>query len=164
MAKQCEICGKVPVVGRIVSHAHNVRARRFEPNLQRVRDIDLWKPALVRAGESVAEARAKLADADLQIPLLVDDDAKPLGWLSERALHGERVERQLRSPADPIVELDDILRDALSDMLEAETQYAPVVDARGKVAGLLSIEVISHVLHTAPSDMPSAAELVAEDE
>ena len=37
MAKSCEICGKTPVVGRIVSHAHNVRARRFEPNLQRVR-------------------------------------------------------------------------------------------------------------------------------
>jgi large subunit ribosomal protein L28 len=37
MAKQCEICGKAPVVGRKVSHAHNVSARRFEPNLQRVR-------------------------------------------------------------------------------------------------------------------------------
>lgn len=39
MAKQCEICGKAPVFGRIVSHAHNVSARRFEPNLQRVRAI-----------------------------------------------------------------------------------------------------------------------------
>ena len=39
MAKQCEVCGKTPVVGRIVSHAHNVRPRRFEPNLQRVRAI-----------------------------------------------------------------------------------------------------------------------------
>ena len=37
MAKQCEICGKSPVVGRQVSHAHNVSARRFEPNLQTVR-------------------------------------------------------------------------------------------------------------------------------
>jgi large subunit ribosomal protein L28 len=37
MAKECEICGKKPVVGRTVSHAHNVHARRFEPNLQRVR-------------------------------------------------------------------------------------------------------------------------------
>lgn len=37
MAKHCEICGKTPVVGRIHSHAHNVRPRRFEPNLQRVR-------------------------------------------------------------------------------------------------------------------------------
>jgi large subunit ribosomal protein L28 len=39
MAKSCEICGKKPVVGRVVSHAHNVRARRFEPNLQRVRAL-----------------------------------------------------------------------------------------------------------------------------
>ena len=37
MAKHCEICGKKPVVGRTLSHAHNVSARRFEPNLQTVR-------------------------------------------------------------------------------------------------------------------------------
>jgi large subunit ribosomal protein L28 len=37
MAKECEICGKKPVFGRTISHAHNVRARRFEPNLQRIR-------------------------------------------------------------------------------------------------------------------------------
>jgi large subunit ribosomal protein L28 len=37
MAKRCEICDKGPVVGRKVSHAHNVSSRRFEPNLQRVR-------------------------------------------------------------------------------------------------------------------------------
>lgn len=39
MAKQCEICGKKPVVGRTVSHAHNVGPRRFEPNLQSVRAL-----------------------------------------------------------------------------------------------------------------------------
>ena len=39
MAKRCEICGKIPVVGRTLSHAHNVRARRFEPNLQKVRAV-----------------------------------------------------------------------------------------------------------------------------
>ncbi len=37
MANRCDICGKGPVVGRRVSHAHNVRPRRFEPNLQSVR-------------------------------------------------------------------------------------------------------------------------------
>ena len=39
MAMRCEICGKGPVVGRRVSHAHNVRPRRFEPNLQSVRAV-----------------------------------------------------------------------------------------------------------------------------
>ena len=39
MAKRCEICDKGPVVGRTISHAHNVRPRRFEPNLQTVRAV-----------------------------------------------------------------------------------------------------------------------------
>lgn len=39
MAMRCEICGKGPVIGRRVSHAHNVRPRRFEPNLQTVRAV-----------------------------------------------------------------------------------------------------------------------------
>ena len=39
MSKRCEICGKGPVVGRNVSHAHNVTPRRFEPNLQKVRAL-----------------------------------------------------------------------------------------------------------------------------
>lgn len=37
MAKVCEICGKRPMVGSNISHAHNVTKRRFNPNLQRVR-------------------------------------------------------------------------------------------------------------------------------
>ena len=39
MARSCEICGRKPVVGRTVSHAHNVRPRRFLPNLQPVRAV-----------------------------------------------------------------------------------------------------------------------------
>ena len=37
MAARCEICGKGPIYGSRVSHAHNVTSRRFEPNLHRVR-------------------------------------------------------------------------------------------------------------------------------
>jgi large subunit ribosomal protein L28 len=39
MAMRCDICGKGPAFGRRVSHAHNVRPRRFEPNLQNVHAI-----------------------------------------------------------------------------------------------------------------------------
>jgi large subunit ribosomal protein L28 len=39
MAKRCEICDKSTAYGRSISHAHNVTARRFEPNLQRVRAL-----------------------------------------------------------------------------------------------------------------------------
>lgn len=39
MSKICDICGKKPLVGSNVSHAHNVTKRRFNPNLQRVRAV-----------------------------------------------------------------------------------------------------------------------------
>ena len=39
MAKMCEVCGKAPVFGNRVSHAHNVSSRRWMPNLQRVRAV-----------------------------------------------------------------------------------------------------------------------------
>jgi len=37
MAKRCEVCGKGPMSGNNVSHAHNTTKRRFLPNLQQVR-------------------------------------------------------------------------------------------------------------------------------
>ena len=131
--------------------------------LQRVRDIDLWKAATVRSGEPVAEARKKLEEADLDIALLVDDQGRPKGWLSERGLQGERVREELRSPAEPVVELDDILRDALSDLLQSDTQYGPVVDADGAVAGVLSMEVLSHALSQKAEHIPTASELAAHE-
>jgi large subunit ribosomal protein L28 len=39
MSQICDICGKKPMVGNNVSHAHNVTKRRFYPNLQTVRAI-----------------------------------------------------------------------------------------------------------------------------
>ncbi|HEV2177266.1 MAG TPA: 50S ribosomal protein L28 [Terriglobia bacterium] len=39
MARTCDICGKGPVFGNRISHAHNVTKRRWEPNLRRVRAV-----------------------------------------------------------------------------------------------------------------------------
>jgi osmoprotectant transport system ATP-binding protein len=114
-------------------------------SLRRVRDVDLWRVAMVRAGEPVTEVRRRIEDADIDIPLLVDDFGRPRGWLSERALTGERVREELRSGPEPVVELDDILRDALSDLLAHGSQYGPVVDDEGKAVGVLSMELLAHV-------------------
>jgi osmoprotectant transport system ATP-binding protein len=130
--------------------------------LQRVRDIDLWRAAQVRVGEPVPEARRKIEDSDIEIGLLVDADGRPEGWLSEGALTAERVERKLRSPAEPIVELDDILRDALADLLTSDTRYGAVVDSAGRVAGVLSIEAIGNFLNEEPVEARPGAELVEE--
>ena len=50
------------------------------------------------------------------------------------------------SGPEPILDLDDVMRDALSDLLQTETQYAPVTDAEGRIAGVLSVEIISEFL------------------
>ncbi len=39
MAKVCDICGKKPIYGHNVSHAHNITNRRWDPNLQSVRAV-----------------------------------------------------------------------------------------------------------------------------
>jgi osmoprotectant transport system ATP-binding protein len=127
-------------------------------SLQRVRDVDLWKAPLVRVGEPVAEARAKAADSEVRYPLLVDENGRPIGWLSERALQGERVTEDLRSKAETLIDLDDVLRDALSDLLADEAQYGPVVNERGEVAGVLSIELLAHALQAPPDEVPSGAD------
>jgi len=123
--------------------------------LQRVRDIDLWTAVHVRAGEPAAAARSRLADADLDRPLLVDDEGRPLGWLRAEDLSGAVVPDRAPSP-NVTVESDDVLRDALADLLMDESHYAAVVDADGRAVGVLSIEVIGHALGTPvpdPSDV-----------
>lgn len=40
MSRVCDICGKGPVVGCRVSHAHNKTKRVWYPNLQKIRVID----------------------------------------------------------------------------------------------------------------------------
>jgi len=39
MALKCDLCGKGPQYGNVVSHANNTRRRRWNPNLKRVRAI-----------------------------------------------------------------------------------------------------------------------------
>jgi len=124
--------------------------------LMRVADVDLWQPATARAGEACAEVRARLAmpDVDVPFPLLLDAAGRPLGWLSERDLAAATVPEQPDSPLGPLLETDDVLRDALADMLQAGAQYAAVADPQGRLAGVLSFEVISDFLGSARAHAP----------
>ena len=36
MSRKCQVCGKGPIVGNKVSHAHNLSKRRWLPNLQKI--------------------------------------------------------------------------------------------------------------------------------
>jgi osmoprotectant transport system ATP-binding protein len=116
--------------------------------LMRVADINLWKAPLAYVGQATAEVRAKLAAPDVEVPhaLLVDSDRRPLGWLSERDLAADVVPHRPDSPLGPVLDLADVMRDALADLLQHESQYAPVIDREGGIAGVLSVEIISEFL------------------
>jgi osmoprotectant transport system ATP-binding protein len=49
-------------------------------------------------------------------------------------------------PSVPAISCDELLRDALSEMLAAQTPLAPVVDGDGRVLGLLTIELLAHTI------------------
>jgi osmoprotectant transport system ATP-binding protein len=114
--------------------------------LMRVADIDLWEAPLAHVGQATAEVRAKLTGAEVPYPLLVDSERRPLGWLSERDLAAETVPARPDSPLGPVLDRDDVMRDALADLLQGEAQYAAVTDRQGRIDGVLSVEIISEFL------------------
>jgi osmoprotectant transport system ATP-binding protein len=87
--------------------------------LLRVRDVDLW------------------TTDEVPYTLELDADGRPVAW---RGAQGSGP-----SPV-MVVERDDILRDALSDLLQSETQYGAVVDEMGRLTGILSVELIHDFL------------------
>jgi osmoprotectant transport system ATP-binding protein len=114
--------------------------------LMRVGDISLWEAPLAFVGQATAEVRAKLEGAEVPYPLLVDAERRPLGWLSERDLAAATVPARADSPLGPLLDRDDVMRDALADLLQGEAQYAAVTDRAGRIDGVLSVEIISEFL------------------
>jgi len=39
MSRVCEVCGKKPVTGNNVSHAHNKTRKVWNPNLQKIKTV-----------------------------------------------------------------------------------------------------------------------------
>ena len=101
-------------------------------SLMRVSDIDLWEAPLAYVGQATAEVRAKLEGAEVPHALLVDSDRRPLGWLSERDLAQQTVPAKPDTSPEPILDLDDVMRDALADLLQAES---PVRAGRRRASG-----------------------------
>lgn len=56
MAKVCDVCGKRPMTGNNVSHAHNLTSRRWMPNLQRVNAVINGTPKKINVCTSCLKA------------------------------------------------------------------------------------------------------------
>jgi osmoprotectant transport system ATP-binding protein len=113
-------------------------------SLARVRDLDPIPAITVRAGEDRAEVRRRLDRVDeLEYALLVDGENRPLGWIDQHDLQGSGpIDPEAATPGAPTVEPESTLRDALSTMLGSSVQLGVVVDGRGRVVGLVSVDAI----------------------
>ena len=118
--------------------------------LGRVRDLHLEEAARVRYGDPVAWVREQLAASSVPYPLVVDADGKPVAWLDEDDLRGERLAEGAGSEV-AIVDRDDVLRDAFSDVLQHRVQFAAVVDSAGAVTGILSADAVARELAPGPA-------------
>ena len=116
-------------------------------SLSRVRDVPLRDPVTAIPGEDARAVARRLEAAGAAYLLLVDTDGRPLGWVSRKELlPGGPVSRSGAVSPEPLLELDSTLRDALSGLLSSAVQEGVVLDERGRVAGVLSIEALSSVL------------------
>ncbi len=118
--------------------------------LGRVSDLRLEESARVRYGDPVSWVREQLRDATVPYPLVVDADGKPLAWLDEDDLRGDRIVDGSGTEV-AVVERDDVLRDAFSDVLAHRVQYAAVVDHSGAVVGVLSSDAVARELAPGPA-------------
>ncbi len=57
MSKVCDTCGKSPVSGNSISHAHNVNLRKFKPNLRTIKDNGVTKTICMKCLKTASKVR-----------------------------------------------------------------------------------------------------------
>ncbi len=109
-----------------------------------VSDVSLETVPTGRVGDPVAPALVKLASHPFEYLLILDQGNRPLGWA-----HGDRlpstgeITADLAHPSSPVLDLRTTLKDALSQLLEADVQAGPVADRNGALCGVLTVDRIA---------------------
>jgi CBS domain-containing protein len=109
-------------------------------------------PAIVSALASVEDAVNTMLDKDVGAVAIIDEQGIVAGMFTERdvlakfALSGRDAKstpvRELMSPMVEMATEETTAAEAFKVMLERHYRHLPVVDARGKVLGILSIRNI----------------------
>ena len=139
-------------------------------SLARVGDLPLYPAVIARVGEDGAAARKRAASNPFDYVLLVDSDERPVGWVHlDRIPKSGKLEASRAVPMSPLLSRRTTLKDALSLLLDADVQAGIVVDNRGAVTGLLTVDRIAEWMRESagdgrysPSPAVQAEEAVAE--
>lgn len=112
-------------------------------NLIRVSEIMDPDPPLVKIDQSAEQAREFMREHDIAFVFVVDSDNALQGYLTRRHLRDKSGEvREFVDPVDLTLPETTTLRDALSEMLLADYSNVSVVDANGRVQGVINTQMI----------------------
>jgi osmoprotectant transport system ATP-binding protein len=128
-------------------------------SLSRVGDLELQAVVTAQVGDDCGDARRRAARDPFPYLLLVDSDGRPIGWVRREAIPIEgRLTEAMAIPMSPLLDRRTTLKDALSLLLEADVQAGIVVDRKGRVQGIVTVDAIAERLRSSPSDvMPASA-------
>ncbi len=116
-------------------------------SLRRVAELELQPATSVGVGEPAEAARGKLGEGDLGYVLLVDDGGRPIGWLDADSIPDSgALTEDMAEPMSPVFSTRSTLKDALSQMLDADVMVGIVVDRNERVLGLVTVEQIAAAL------------------
>jgi osmoprotectant transport system ATP-binding protein len=129
--------------------------------LRRLGEIEPIDAPAARPGDNAQAARARVMRAGFESLVLIDDDGRPTGLLPVDRLATDRVPAEAAQPLEAVGTPDMLLRDALSLMLSQTGSHLVVVDEGGRLAGLVSADLISEALVAGPARAAEPAEASA---
>jgi len=124
-------------------------------SLSRVADLELLPAMTARDGDPAAPLKQRLSATAFPYLLLVDEDGRPVGWLDQDDLPGDgAVAASAAVSMSPLLSRRTTLKDALSQLLDADVMAGIVVDEQERVLGLVTVEQMAGALR---DQRPAAA-------
>jgi len=134
-------------------------------SLSRVADLELQSVVTARPGDDSAAARERTLADPFRYLLLVDAENRPIGWVDQDDFPTSGVlTEELASPMSPLLNRRATLKDALSQLLDADVQAGIVVDRAGGVLGLVTVEMVAERMRETTGESRFIDELLDPDD
>jgi osmoprotectant transport system ATP-binding protein len=119
-------------------------------SLSRVRDVALNQWPVVSHTANRDEVRRILEGSEKTAVLVLDDQRRPLHWVTADHLHrgDDRPLAEVGLPADAVVQPNATLSDTLNEMLTARYSTAIVVDSDRAYQGIVDIDTINEAVRS----------------
>lgn len=122
--------------------------------------------AVIQPSQSIAEAAETMRDQHVGALVVVEEDLRPVGMLTDRDIVTRVVAERgdasfvavsnVMTPKPAVARVDDSLDRTLFTMRERGVRRLPIIDEQGRVAGLVSLDDVL-VLLSAELDQTAAA-------